>query len=82
VNEWMDWGKIAVIVVGFLFGLYFQRRDYAHLDKRMDDFRDLMNRRLDALEKLFTEKLDRVADLVHVRLDSHEERITKLEGKP
>lgn len=114
-NEWLDWGKVAVIVLGFVFGLYFQRRDYVHLDKRIDDLRDSMkqgfafqekmieqrfdaqeqrfddrfnaidqrfdaiDQRFDAQEKLFTEKLDRVADVLHARLDSQDERITRLE---
>ena len=80
-NEFLDWGKVAVIVLGFVLGPCFQRRDYAHLDKRVDDLRDLVNLRFDAQEKLFTEKLDRVADLVHARLHSQDERLNKL-GKP
>lgn len=35
----------------------------------------MINQRFNAQEMLFTEKLDRVADVLHVRLNSKDERI-------
>jgi cell division protein FtsL len=47
-----NWGAIAVIVGGYLLGIYFQNRSIAHLDKRIDDqgkrFDDV-NKRIDDL---------------------------------
>jgi hypothetical protein len=44
-----QWGPVAVIVGGYLLGVYFQSRSIAHLDRRIDDLRDSLSKRLDDL---------------------------------
>jgi hypothetical protein len=43
-----NWGPIAVIIAGYLLGIYFQNWSIAHLDKRIDDvgkrFDDVLRR--------------------------------------
>ena len=43
-----QWGPVAVIVGGYLLGVYFQSRSIAHLDRRIDDLRD-SSKRIDDL---------------------------------
>lgn len=43
-----NWGAVAVIVGGYLLGIYFQNRGIAHLDKRIDD----VNKRIDDFKEV------------------------------
>jgi hypothetical protein len=45
MNQFNQWGPIAVIVVGYLLGIYFQNR-------RIDDLKDSMNKRFDDMRDL------------------------------
>jgi hypothetical protein len=57
-----QWGPVAVIVGGYLLGIYFQSRSIAHLDRRIDDLRDSMNKRFDDLHDLLKSQVKRVGD--------------------
>ena len=68
VSQLNQWGHVAVIVGGYLLGVYFQNRSIAHLDRRIDDLRDSMNKRFDDMRDLIRSEIKRV-----------EERIERLE---
>jgi hypothetical protein len=68
VNELNQWGPVAVIVGGYLLGIYFQNR-------RIDDLRDSMNSRFDGVGKRF----DDLRDLLKSEIKRVEERIARLE---
>jgi len=57
-----QWGPVAVIVGGYLLGMFFQNR-------RIDDLRDSMNKRFDDLRDLLKSEVKRIEDrlerLVH-----------------
>ena len=48
-----QWGPVAVIVGGYLLGIYFQNR-------RIDDLRDSINRRFDDLRELLKSEVKRL----------------------
>lgn len=71
-----QWGPVAVIVGGYLLGIYFQNR-------RIDDLRDSMNRRFDDLRDLLASEVRRLEnrlERVEVRLERIEERLDRLES--
>ena len=51
VNQLNQWGPVAVIVGGYLLGMFFQNR-------RIDDFHDSMNKRFDDMNKRFDDMRD------------------------
>jgi hypothetical protein len=53
-----NWGPIAVIIAGYLLGIYFQNWSIAHLDKRIDD----VGKRFDDVGKRFDDVLRRIDD--------------------
>jgi len=61
-----QWGPVAVIVGGYLLGIYFQNR-------RIDDLRDSMNRRFDDLRELVKSEVKRLDE----RLDRLEHPIVR-----
>lgn len=61
-----QWGPVAVIVGGYLLGIYFQNR-------RIDDLRDSMNRRFDDLRDLLKSEIKRLDE----RLDRIEHPIVR-----
>jgi hypothetical protein len=63
-----NWTGVAVIVIGYAVGLYFQ-------NKRIDDFKEGLYRFLDA--KFATIEARLIA--IGVRLSAIEARLTKLE---
>jgi hypothetical protein len=52
-----QWGPVAVIVAGYLLGIYFQNR-------RIDDLRDTMNKRFDDLRDLLKSEVKRVEERI------------------
>lgn len=62
-----QWGPVAVIVAGYLLGIYFQNR-------RIDDLRDSVNRRFDNLRDLLKSEVKRLEDSVG-RVDARVERV-------
>ena len=50
-----QWGPVAVIVGGYLLGIFFQNR-------RIDDLRDSMNKRFDDLRDLLKSEVKRIED--------------------
>jgi chromosome segregation ATPase len=77
-----QWGPVAVIVVGYLLGIFFQNR-------RIDDLRDSMNTRFEDLRDLLKSEIKRLEErlgrmegrLDHVdqRLDRMDQRLERLE---
>ena len=52
----LQWGPVAVIVGGYLLGIYFQNR-------RIDDLRDSVNQRFEDLRTSINEVRSSVSDL-------------------
>jgi predicted nucleic acid-binding Zn-ribbon protein len=65
-----QWGPVAVIVGGYLLGIYFQNR-------RIDDLRDSINRRFDDLRELLKSEVKRLDE----RLDRLESEIKRLDER-
>ncbi len=61
-----QWGPVAVIVGGYLLGIFFQNR-------RIDDLRDSMNKRFDDLRDLLKSEVKRIEE----RLDRFEHPIVR-----
>jgi hypothetical protein len=57
VNQITEWGLTAVIVGGYLIGMYFQNR-------RIDDLRDSMNKRFDDMRDLLKSEVKRVEERI------------------
>src|ERR1700733_6546023 len=70
-----QWGAVAVIVGGYLLGIYFQNR-------RIDDLRDSINRRFDDVRELLKSEVNRLESSIN-RLESEikrlDERFDRLE---
>lgn len=60
-----QWGPVAVIVGGYLLGIYFQSRSIARLDHRIDDLRDAMNKSFDDFHDLLKSQVKRFERLEH-----------------
>jgi hypothetical protein len=67
-----QWGPVAVIVGGYLLGIFFQNR-------RIDDLRDSMNRRFDDLRETMNKRFDDLHDLLKSEVKRVEERLERLE---
>jgi hypothetical protein len=67
-----QWGPVAVIVGGYLLGIYFQNR-------RIDDLRDSMNRRFDDLRDSMNKRFDGLHDLLKSEVRRLDERLDRLE---
>jgi hypothetical protein len=67
-----QWGPVAVIVGGYLLGIYFQNR-------RIDDLRDSMNRRFDDLRDSINKRFDGLHDLLKSEVKRLDERLDRLE---
>jgi hypothetical protein len=63
-----QWGPVAVIVGGYLLGIYFQNR-------RIDDLRDSINKRFEDLRDLLKSEVKRLEE----RFDHVDERLERLE---
>jgi hypothetical protein len=72
-------GPVAVIVGGYLLGVYFQSRSIAHLDRRIDDLRDSLSKRLDDLRETMNRRFDDLHDLLKSEVKRVEERLDRLE---
>jgi hypothetical protein len=70
-----QWGPVAVIVGGYLLGIYFQSRSISHLDRRIDDLRDSINKRFEDLRDLLKSEVKRLEE----RFDHVDERLERLE---
>jgi hypothetical protein len=74
-----QWGPVAVIVGGYLLGVYFQSRSIAHLDRRIDHLLDSMSRRFDDLRETMNKRFDDLHDLLKSEVKRVEERLDRLE---
>jgi chaperonin cofactor prefoldin len=63
-----QWGPVAVIVGGYLLGIFFQNR-------RIDDLRDSVNKRFDDLRDLLKSEVKRLEE----RFDHVDERLERLQ---
>jgi hypothetical protein len=70
---------VAVIVGGYLLGIYFQSRSIAHLDHRIDDLRDSLTKRIDDLRDSMNKRFDDLYDLLKSEFKRVEERLERLE---
>jgi hypothetical protein len=74
-----QWGPVAVIVGGYLLGIFFQSRRIDDLrdsvSKRFDDLRDLLKSEVKRLE----ERMDQGFNQVDQRFDQVEARLDRLE---
>jgi hypothetical protein len=78
----LSWGPVAVIVGGYLLGIYFQNRSTAHLGTRIDDLKTEMNHRLSDVNSRLGDMNNRISDLkdfVHSEVRRVEDRIERLE---
>ncbi len=67
-----QWGPVAVIVGGYLLGIYFQNR-------RIDDLRDSVNRRFEDLRTSMNNRFDDLHDLLKSEIKRLDERFDRLE---
>jgi hypothetical protein len=88
-----QWGPVAVIVAGYLLGIYFQSRSISHLDRRIDDLRDSMQKCFDDLRDSMNSRFhdmnsrfddmnsrfDDLHDLLKSEIKRTDERIDRLE---
>lgn len=78
-----QWGPIAVIVGGYLLGIYFQNRRIDDLrdamSKRFDDLRDSMNKRFDDLHDSMNKRFDDSHDLLKSEVKRLDDRFDRLE---
>ena len=93
MNQLTQWGPIAIIIGGYLLGINFQNRSIAHLERRIGDFRDAMNKRFDdsnnSTNKRFDDmnrrfddvnrRFDDFRDLLKSEVKRIEERLERLE---
>jgi predicted RNase H-like nuclease (RuvC/YqgF family) len=76
-----QWGPVAVIVVGYLLGAYFQSRSITHLDRRIDDLRDSLSRRIDDLRDTVNRRFDDSHDLLKSEVKRLDDRIERMEQR-
>jgi chromosome segregation ATPase len=72
-----QWGPVAVIVGGYLLGIYFQNR-------RIDDLRDSMNKRFDDLRDLLKSEVKRLEETisrVEARVERVEQRLDRIDNR-
>jgi hypothetical protein len=77
------WVGIAVVVLGYVIGFYFQRRDIDKLEssinRRIDDLRSEMVARISDLRSEMVARFDGLRDLLRSEIKRVEERINRLE---
>jgi hypothetical protein len=64
---------VSVPTLAVLVGILVNNARLSDLNKRIDELRADMDRRFDAMEKLFTEKLFRVEQVMDARIKHLEE---------
>jgi hypothetical protein len=64
---------VSIPTLAVLIGILVNKARLSDLNKRSDEFRADIDRRFDAMEKLFTEKLLRVEQVVDARIKNLEE---------
>ncbi len=73
MNGIFNLSAAVIIVLGYLFGFYFQNR-------RIDDLRDSINQRLDDVNQRFTDTNQRLNDM-NQRLNDMNQRLNDMEGR-
>jgi predicted nuclease with TOPRIM domain len=79
-----QWGPVGVIVGGYLLGIYFQSRSISHIDRRIDDLRDSINKRFEDLRDLLKSEIKRLGgrlDHMEERLDHMDQRFDRLDER-
>ena len=69
------WAGIAVVMLGYIVGFYFQHRDFEYLNQRIDDLRSKMNACFAEMNARFAD----LKDLLHSEIKRVEERLERLE---
>ena len=69
-----SWGQVAIIVGGYLLGIYFQNRSIAQLDKRIDDLRSDTNNRFGDLKKGLDDRFTSLEKRLDDQFTSFEKR--------
>lgn len=62
-----DWSKVGVIIIGYVLGLYFQRRDIDAISKRFDDLYRYLDARFKPIEEDIRELKKDVKELLKVK---------------
>ena len=84
----MDWKSVLQspfftvalpIVITLIVSIVVQNKRMEELSKRIDDLRTDMNRQFDAVNSQF-DAVNRRLDRIESKLETHSERIAKLEG--
>ncbi len=73
----LQWGPVAIIMIGLILGFYFNNRSIAHLDKRIDDLRAAVDHRFDAVDRRF----DDMREWIKAEFKRLDERIDNLAAK-
>jgi hypothetical protein len=62
------WTAVAVAMIGYILGFYFQHRDLEKLDgslnRRIDDLRDTMNSRFADMKDFIKSEISRLEDRI------------------
>jgi low affinity Fe/Cu permease len=66
------WAGVAVVVLGYVIGFYFQRRDIDRLEASL-------NRRIDDLRSEMVARFEGLRDLLRSEIKRLEERLERLE---
>ncbi len=74
-----QWGPVAVIVLGYVLGFYFQSRSIAHLDRRIDDLRDSVTKRMDDLRDSMNRRFDDFHDLLKSEVKRLDDRLNHMD---
>jgi hypothetical protein len=73
------WSAVVVVMLGYIVGFYFQRRDLDRMDaginRRVDDLRDAMNQRFNGVDARFSD----LKDFIKAEVARLQDRIERLE---
>ena len=69
-----QWGPVAVIVGGYLLGIFFQNR-------RIDDLRDSVNKRFEDLRDLLKSEVKRLEEHADQRFDQVDQRFDHVDQR-
>ncbi len=73
MNALAQWGPVAVILGGYLLGIFFQNR-------RIDDLKDSMNKRFDDTNSSVNKRFDDLRDLLKSEVKRLDDRLGRLEA--
>jgi len=84
----LQWGPVAIIMIGLVLGFYFNNRSIAHLDRRIDDLRAAVDYRFDAVDHRFDDlraavdhRFDDMREWIRAEFKRLDDRIDNLTAK-